>query len=244
MSKNVKRNVVIICTSFLISALAVVIAYLLLHENARYFATFCIGFCVFFTAQCLALKITSVLAPRKTSFDEKMNYGALEFSKGVYSYNIDTDISLSFELSESALVDILEHTDDKTFFAVSDVHGSKVASQIVKKIVDAAFQNTNEKENLALFMEQVDSSIRLLNMKGVKISVFVGVLDLTKMKMRFVNGSVYDVFFHKDTDVEGINIPLISNKYVIASEKYLPFVETEYDVARPSAICIKHGAKV
>nr|MCR4789690.1 hypothetical protein [Treponemataceae bacterium] len=224
MRNTLRKFVIVIPVCLALSFVAMVISYMLLHNEAMTGAVFGISFCVFFTVQFFVFKLIDAFYPRRyAGREDQIPYGIFRIGSDEKVCKAGDYLSIKFDLSESGISYSFNIDDEKTFFSVCDVLGSKVSSEIVNKILVNTVDSVTSPEELDKIMNFMESSIALLNMKGVEISVLVGIVDNREMKLKYINASVYDIYvFQKKSDKK--HIPLFTNRYKVCSEKQLPYI--------------------
>ena len=150
---------------------------------------------------------------------------------------INPDVSIVFKTSPSSLFELIPFQNNKYLFYVCDVDSKKETCDIVKRVTLATFDAVKNPLVLEKTMQYLDKSIRLLNMKGVRISVLLGLVDTMNMKISFINASLYSLFTSKKNENSPL-MPLVSNKYILATEKQLPFIVSEYRICKDDLISI------
>ena len=223
----------------MVSVFACATGFFILNDEGSLFASFIAGFCVFITAFAVSFKIIALFFDRHV-LEKKHKEGvfAKKIDKSGYEvFDINDDVSITFKPTESAYYDVLPYSDDKTLFYLCDIEGEKGSCDIVRRVTLATLDAVKNSLELEKTMQCLDKSVRLLNMKGIRISVFLGLIDTSEMKISFINASAYNLFKAKKNDIS-VLMPLSSNKYVLAAEKQLPFIVTEYHIKKNDLISI------
>ena len=239
IKKVTKRSIVVFSTCFVISFISTTIGYFILSETGSHFASFVAGFCIFIAAQALAYKFIGLFFYRHV-FEKKEKKSKFQSSldkDGNEILEINPDVSIVFKTSPSSLFELIPFQNNKYLFYVCDVDSKKETCDIVKRVTLATFDAVKNPLVLEKTMQYLDKSIRLLNMKGVRISVLLGLVDTMNMKISFINASLYSLFTSKKNENSPL-MPLVSNKYILATEKQLPFIVSEYRICKDDLISI------
>ncbi|MCR5698674.1 MAG: hypothetical protein K6G52_03415 [Treponemataceae bacterium] len=238
MKKTAKRFCLVLLLSFVVACIGMSISYFVINDSTGLPATLILGFFFFICSQILTYKFVNLFYDRFVyeQKDKDKSFTITKTSDGIDSIELSKNLSLKFDLSENAIFDIIPLDFTKNLFYVCEVENRRVGSEIVKKIVQSTFDAVGDNTDLKKNMEYLDKSIFLLNMKGVRISVIAGIIDNTEMNLSFINGSDYDIFIHPKKTLVTDSVPLISNKYEMAAEKQLPFIETNYPLKNDDVI--------
>lgn len=242
MSKIAKRSIFILSMSFVVSLVVLQFGFLMLNDEGSFFASLVAGFCVFVATLALDFKIIALFFDRHV-FEKKKKSKTFSHTidkGGNEIFSITDTVSLSFKPSSAALFDVIDFAKGKTLFYLCDIEGEKETCDIVRRVTLATFDAVKNPLELEATMQYLDKSIRLLNMKGTRISVLLGLVDTEdteNMKISFINGTPYNLFSSKNNEMS-VMMPLISNKYVLATEKQLPFIVTEYQIRKDDVISI------
>jgi len=238
MKKTAKRFCLVSLLSFVVACIVMSISYFIINDATGLPATFLLGFFFFICSQILTYKFVDLFYDWFVYEQKEKNrsFTITKSSDGVDSIELARHLCLKFDISENAIFDIIPLDFANNLFYVCEVENSRVGSEIVKKIVQSTFDAVGNNTDLKKNMDYLDKSIFLLNMKGVRISVLVGIINTDGMSLTFINGSDCDIFIHpKKTSIIDAT-PLISNKYEMAAEKQLPFIETNYPLKSDDVI--------
>ena len=234
-----KRRIFVVSVSFGVAIVSTVIGYLILNDEGSHVASFIEGFCVFLSSLAVSFKLIALVYNRHILEEKKKknNYSRKIDKKGNEIISITDDLSISFIPSASALYDVLPYSESKSFFYLCDIEGEKNTCDIVRRVILATLDAVDNSLELERIMQSLDKSVRLLNMKSMRISVVIGLVDTSAMKISFINASNYNLFKSKQKGIP-LWMPLISNKYVLGSDKQLPFIISETSVQPDDLITV------